>query len=146
MLSQRAEKKVQNSILTVEPCRKTKTNNQQLLRNKLKLKLKYEVNLRFETQINVWVQTRKKWHRNWQAEFLVYFTVSSVTLKLSAGNANYFAKFCICNWLGSCTVDLWYSRHSSSLFVNPNLYCFEIIQITVKTRCMVSACMVLSGP
>ena len=23
------------------------------------------------------------------------FTVSSVTLKLSAGNANYFAKFCI---------------------------------------------------
>ena len=45
------ENKVQNLGLTTEPCRKPKTNNQQLLRNKLKLKLKYEVNLRFETKI-----------------------------------------------------------------------------------------------
>ena len=37
--------------LTVEPCRKVQTDdNQQLLRNEKKLKLKYEVNLRFETQ------------------------------------------------------------------------------------------------
>jgi hypothetical protein len=45
------EKKVQNLGLTAESCRKPKTNNQQLLRKKLKLELKYEVNLRFETQI-----------------------------------------------------------------------------------------------
>ena len=37
--------------MTAKPCSKQKTNNQQLLRNKLKLKLKYGVNLRFETQI-----------------------------------------------------------------------------------------------
>ena len=37
--------------MTAESCRKSKTNNQQLLRDKLKLKLKYEVNIRFETQI-----------------------------------------------------------------------------------------------
>jgi hypothetical protein len=48
---QLTEKKVQNLGLTAEPCRKPKANNQQLLRNKLKLKLKHEVNLRFETQI-----------------------------------------------------------------------------------------------
>ena len=45
------EKKVQNLGSTAESCRKPKTNNQQLLRNKLTLELKYEVNLRFETQI-----------------------------------------------------------------------------------------------
>ena len=45
------EKEVQNLDLIAEPCRKPKINNQQLLRNKLKLKLKYEVNPRFETQI-----------------------------------------------------------------------------------------------
>ena len=45
------EKKVQNLGLTAESCRKPKTNNQQLLRNKLKLALKYELNIRFETQI-----------------------------------------------------------------------------------------------
>jgi hypothetical protein len=39
--------------LTAEPCRKPKTDNQQMLRNNLKLKLKYEVNLRDETQIKV---------------------------------------------------------------------------------------------
>ena len=44
-------KKVENLDLTAKPCSKQKTNNQQLLRNKLKLKLKYGVNLRFETQI-----------------------------------------------------------------------------------------------
>ena len=44
-------KKVQNLGLTADFCRKPKTNNKQLLRNKLKLELKYEVNLRFETQI-----------------------------------------------------------------------------------------------
>ena len=38
------------------------------------------MNLRFETQINVWVQTRKKRPRNWQAEFLVYFNRPSMTL------------------------------------------------------------------
>ena len=43
-------------VLTAESCRKTKTNNQQLLR---KLKLKYEVNLRFETRINVWPKNEK---------------------------------------------------------------------------------------
>ena len=45
--------KVQNLGLglTAESCRKSKTNNQQLLRDKLKLELKYEVNIRFETQI-----------------------------------------------------------------------------------------------
>jgi hypothetical protein len=37
--------------LTAESYRKPKSNNQQLLRNKLKLELKYEVNLSFETQI-----------------------------------------------------------------------------------------------
>ena len=41
----------ENLGLTAEPCRKPKTNNQQLLRNKLKLKLKYEVKLKFETKI-----------------------------------------------------------------------------------------------
>ena len=46
-----SEKKVQKMGLIVKPCRKPKNNNQQLLRNKLKLELKYEVNLRFETQI-----------------------------------------------------------------------------------------------
>ena len=49
LLSQRAiinSEKVQSLGLTAEPCRKPKTNNQQLLRNKSKLK--YEENLRFE--------------------------------------------------------------------------------------------------
>ena len=46
LLSQRAEKKVQHPGLTAEPRRKP----QKLLRNKLKLKLKYEVNLSFETR------------------------------------------------------------------------------------------------
>ena len=45
------QKKFINLGLTAEPCRKPKANDQQLLKNKLKLKLKYEVNLRFETQI-----------------------------------------------------------------------------------------------
>ena len=45
----------------------------QLLRNKLKLKLKYEVYLRFETWINVWVQTHKCKTRKWEAEFQIYF-------------------------------------------------------------------------
>ena len=49
LLSQRA--KLKTLVFTAEPGRKTKTNNQQLLRNKLKLELKYEVNIRFETQI-----------------------------------------------------------------------------------------------
>ena len=55
LLSQKAiinQEKVQNLGLTTEPSRKPKTNNQELLRNNLKLKLKYEVNLRFETQVN----------------------------------------------------------------------------------------------
>ena len=43
------EKKVQNLGLTAEPCSKPKATNQRLLKNKLKLK--YQVNLRFETQI-----------------------------------------------------------------------------------------------
>jgi hypothetical protein len=51
-------KKIQSPGLTPEPCGYyPKTNNQQLLRNKLKLK--YKLNLRFETQINNWVLTRK---------------------------------------------------------------------------------------
>ena len=37
--------------MTAESCRKSKTYNQQLLRDNLKLELKYEVNIRFETQI-----------------------------------------------------------------------------------------------
>ena len=41
-----------------EPFRKTNTKNQQFDISS-KLKLKYEVNLRFETHINFWVQTRK---------------------------------------------------------------------------------------
>ena len=45
------EKKFINLGLTAEPCRKPKANNQQLLRNKSKLKLKYEVKLKFENQI-----------------------------------------------------------------------------------------------
>ena len=45
------------SGLTAEPCRKPDTNNWQLLRNKLKLKFKYEVNLRFETGKKNQVQT-----------------------------------------------------------------------------------------
>ena len=43
--------KSSNLDFTAESCRKPKTNNQQLLRNNLKLQLKYEVNLRVETQI-----------------------------------------------------------------------------------------------
>ena len=38
-----------------------------------KLKLIYEVNLRFETQINVRVQTQKWKTCKWEAEFQVYF-------------------------------------------------------------------------
>ena len=45
------EKKVLNLGFIAQFCRKPKTSNQQLLRNKLELELKYEVNLRFETQI-----------------------------------------------------------------------------------------------
>ena len=63
-------KMFKTQILTAESCRKTKTNNQQLVR---KLKLKYEVNLRFETRINVWVQTQKWKTQKWEAEFQVYF-------------------------------------------------------------------------
>ena len=37
--------------LTAEPCSKQKTNNQQLLKNKLKLTLKYALNHRFETRV-----------------------------------------------------------------------------------------------
>ena len=37
--------------MTAKSCRKPKTNNQQLLRSNSKLELKYEVNIRFETQI-----------------------------------------------------------------------------------------------
>ena len=47
LLSQRAEFKLQKRVLNAESCRKTKT----IAEKKLKLKLKYEVNLRFETQI-----------------------------------------------------------------------------------------------
>ena len=39
------------TMIKWEKSSKPKTNSQQLLRNKLKLQLKYEVNLRFETQI-----------------------------------------------------------------------------------------------
>lgn len=64
---------------TAEPCKKPKTNtgynNQQLLRNKSKLK--YEVNLRFETRINVWVQTRKWNTQKWKAEPQIYFNRSN---------------------------------------------------------------------
>ena len=52
LLSQRADFFFKNQALTAESCRKTKTNNQQLL---TKLIFTYEVNLRFETQINVQV-------------------------------------------------------------------------------------------
>ena len=45
------QKKSSKLGLNPEPCRKPKTNNQQFLRDKLKLKLKCEVNLRFKTQI-----------------------------------------------------------------------------------------------
>ena len=44
LLSKNSEKN-QSLDLNAEPCKKTKTNNQQLLRNKSK------VNLKFETQI-----------------------------------------------------------------------------------------------
>ena len=37
--------------MTAESCRKPKTNNQQLLKNKLELKSEYEVSLRLEIQI-----------------------------------------------------------------------------------------------
>ena len=47
MLSKKA---ITNEEKKFKPCRKAKTNNQQLLRKKLKLKLKYEGNLRFGTQ------------------------------------------------------------------------------------------------
>ena len=50
--------------MTAEPFRKPKNNNQQLLRNKLKLKLKYEVNPRFESRINIQVQTQNEKHEN----------------------------------------------------------------------------------
>ena len=61
---------------TAEPCRKPKTNNQQLLRNDLKLKLKYKVisglKLRLENQVQTW-----KWKNpKWEAEFQVYFKKS----------------------------------------------------------------------
>ena len=70
------EKKVQNLDLTAEPCRKPKTNNQQLSRNKLKMKLKYEVKLMFETQI--WKPENEK-SENLKAEFQeVYFKKSSM--------------------------------------------------------------------
>ena len=44
-------KNFKTSGLTAESCWKPNTNNQQLLRNKLKLTLKYALNLRFETQV-----------------------------------------------------------------------------------------------
>ena len=50
--------------MTAEPFRKPKNNNQQFLRNKLKLKLKYEVNPRFESRINIQVQTQNEKHEN----------------------------------------------------------------------------------
>ena len=66
------EKKVQNLGLTAESYKKIKTSNQQLLRNKLKLELRYEVNLRFETQI--WKQGPDL---IWKAELQVYSKKSS---------------------------------------------------------------------
>ena len=69
------EKMFKTLGLTVEPCRKVQTDNQQLLRNEKKLKLKYEVNLRFETQTWKW-RTRK-----WEAKFQVYFNRPINTMK-----------------------------------------------------------------
>jgi hypothetical protein len=61
-------------LLSLVEDQKPKNNNQQLLRNKLKLK--YEVNLRFETQI--WKPgpdlKMKIW--KWENEFQVYFKKS----------------------------------------------------------------------
>ena len=64
--------KVQNLALTAEP------NNQQLLRNKLKIELKYEVNFRFEIQI--WKPGPDLKTQNWEAEFQIYFKKSTVYL------------------------------------------------------------------
>ena len=85
--------------LTAEPCSK-QTNNQQLLRNKLKLKLKYGVNLRFKTQIwkpgadlelkNLEMRSQipglnleKNRLKPGKDRFLVYFKKSTVWTKLS---------------------------------------------------------------
>ena len=82
--------------MTVESYKKPKTNNQQLLRNKLKLELKYEVNLRFETQIwkpgpdlkmknlemRSWIpglNLKKNRLKPGKGHFLVYFKKSYVT-------------------------------------------------------------------
>ena len=46
--------------MTAEPCRKPNTDNQQLLRNKKNPKLKYEVNLRFETRKKIGSRPEKK--------------------------------------------------------------------------------------
>ena len=89
--------------MTAESCRKPKTNNQQLLRNKLKLELKYEVNLRFETQI--WkpgpdLKMKNLEMRSWipglnleknrlkpgNGHFLVYFNKSTYNSQWGASN------------------------------------------------------------
>jgi hypothetical protein len=88
---------IQNLGLTAESYRKPKTNNQQLLRNKLKMELKYDVNLRFETQIwkpgpdlkmknlemRSWIpglNLKKNCLKPGKGHFLVYFKKSNVVI------------------------------------------------------------------
>ena len=68
--------------LIAESCRKPNTNNQQLLKNKLKLTLKYALNLRFETRgFNSQFPIRPDMYYifqvskflTWKGHFLVYF-------------------------------------------------------------------------
>ena len=109
--------------MTADSCRKPRVNNQQLLRKpeidaiaEKNLKLIQEVNLRFETQLNVWVQTRKKWPRNWQAESLVYFNRPIVFWELNNCPARSYATLMYATALCRLTSSLNQQRQISCHF------------------------------
>ena len=80
--------------LSADPCRKPKTDNQQLLRNKKKT----EMEIWSESQVwnpkKIRVQTWKWKTQKWEAEFRVYFNRSNISKE--SKHHRYRKSFCSC--------------------------------------------------
>ena len=106
-------------VFGLQPCRKPKTDNQQLLRNKFIIKLKHEVNLRFETQTIVFGfkpekisnSTNLKLNKTKKAKFLNPKLIQTVTNIVSMNFWEVFnsIKIYYVNLTSECNFQIWFT-------------------------------------